>query len=106
MLGGLASEHSAGGVTPAKVQVNNQSSAWPGQDRGYFRPREVGPGPGRAASIQRDLKWRGLKDLIVCQRGIGPAAEVAAGLIQAAAPGPAGHPPGAPRAANTPGRGR
>ena len=69
-------------------------------------PREVGPQPGRATNIQRDLKWRGLKDLIVCQRGIGPAAKVAAGLIQAAAPGPAGHPPRALRAANTPGHGR
>jgi hypothetical protein len=42
----------------------------------------------------------------VFQRGIGPAAEVAAGLIQAAAPAPAGHLPRAPGAANTPGHGQ
>ena len=48
MLGGLASEHCPGRVTPAKVQVNNRSSAWPGQDRGYFLATEgwttAGPG--------------------------------------------------------------
>ena len=92
MLGGLASEYSPNRLAPTKVQVNNQSSFRPGQDRGYFLATEVGPQPERAANSQRDLKWRGLKDLIVCQRGIGPAAEVAADLIQAAAPGPAGHP--------------
>ncbi len=65
-----------------------------GRDRiaGVSWQRKVGPQPGRPASIQRDLNCRGRKDLIVCQRGIGPAAEVAAGLDPGSGTGPGGPP--------------
>ena len=103
---GLASKYSPGRATPAKCRSITNPPC--GRDRiaAISWQQKVGPQPGRAANSQRGPELPRLKDLIVCQRGIGPAAEVAAGLIQAAAPGSPGHPPRAPRAANTPGHGR